>query len=269
MRLSGESYDKLFDLMVGVFKYQVSLVPFPASIHFVTWNHFKSILELDNVLSKDTWTGMKNMADAYMSTFEQLTRSEWAELRNVLLNSFFGDIRTRVSILLREGCQDMESGHYVIPSIGSDTYGVSEKFEGRIVHYNDDGSVGEEFGHFEPGDEGTNLGFDIYASELDEKPSKCEGYNCLSNKNSTGEHETRLLASLLGRSESLTEHFNIEFDFQDGDHESNSSSSKQPLDLVKSKQLMSTLHTPKVFDEDQHSPANEDDGNDFLLLMDS
>ena len=92
---------------------------------------------------------------------------------SLLLTNFFAGIRTRVSLLLREGCQDMDTGLFAIPAAGRD-YGDEDGatdtdpecgstiFIGRITHYDDEGAVIDESGHFEVIEERTQLGHDMY-----------------------------------------------------------------------------------------------------------
>lgn len=69
-------------------------------------------------------------------TFKNLTQAEWNAIRNHIMSSVFMDMNIRISILLREGLQDMDTGSFTIPGEGDE---IAESF--RITHFDDEGDV--------------------------------------------------------------------------------------------------------------------------------
>lgn len=120
-----------------------------------------ALMALSESLNASTMAAVRQHADEYLNTFQDVSRAEWAYLRSILLTNFFADIRTRVSILLREQCQDADTGLFVIPAAGRDYGDEDDDFCGRVTHYDDDGAVKEETGHFEVVEERTQLGGDM------------------------------------------------------------------------------------------------------------
>jgi hypothetical protein len=220
MKLTPPSFDKLYDLMLGTFKYQVIRCPFPSSMYYLTRNHVNNLMKMIDRLG----SGVRNriqtqIRDAFEAQFSQLTKYQWSILRQTLLTCILCDVQTRVSILIRQGMQDLKTGCYVIPV--TDSPGV------RITNYNDDGEVIEESGiYLNSLIEMTTLGENIYLSEL---PETTEHENSLKEKskgthigNKTlsttateeqGRKETTLLFDLLGSKFLNPEPNNIALDF--------------------------------------------------------
>ena len=86
--------------------------------------------------------------------FKPLNQSEWNAIRNHILSVVFNDLNIRISVLLREGLQDMETGCFTIPG----DQGVDSI---RISHYDDEGDVLMEVGSQETLDDSSPLGLDM------------------------------------------------------------------------------------------------------------
>lgn len=226
MKLTPPSFDKLYDLMMGAFKFQLTRCPFPSSMYYLTQNHVSNLMNMASPLG----SGVRNRAqtqiqDAFQAQFGQLTRYQWSILRNMLFTSILTDVNTRVSVLIRHGLQELDTGCYCIP--------ISQTSPTRITHYDDDGEVIEEHGiYLNSLVEVTTLGEDIYLSELSEAANGAESVKCTSSnqnaKSSTfvttskpdkdqskdeGQKEANLLINLLGNKDFNPDANNIALDF--------------------------------------------------------
>lgn len=207
MKLTQSSFDKLYDLMVGVFKYQLVSCPFPSSLYHVTLNHLNSIGQMSQNFDSKITKKVHSLHDSFVSSFSQLTRFEWSVLRSILLTNVFATVRTRISVLLKEGVQDMETGSYVIKPFCPEKNDslCSNNSTGsccKMIYYNERGVVIEEVGSYPDSiSEITNLGLDIYANELHENTSVVnkEPFDKLRTSFTDEVKETKLLVSLLGR----------------------------------------------------------------------
>ena len=154
MRLTQSSYHKLFDLIIGVLKFQVVRAPFPSSLLHITNNHMDSMRVLASDLVSPTINLVKRNIEMLNQIFKPLNPSEWNAIRNHILSAVFNDLNIRISILLREGLQDMETACFTIPGDqGADSI--------RISHYDDEGDVLMEMGCQEKLDDSTPLGLDM------------------------------------------------------------------------------------------------------------
>lgn len=154
MRLTQSSYHKLFDLIVGVLKFQVARAPFPSSLLHITNNHMDSMRDLALDLVPPTINLVKRNIEMLNQIFKPLNQSEWNAIRNLILSAVFSDLNIRISILLREGLQDMETGSFTIPA----DQGVDSI---RISHYDDEGDVLMQMGSQETVDDSSPLGLDM------------------------------------------------------------------------------------------------------------
>lgn len=157
MRLTPSSFNKLFDLIIGVLKFQVVRSPFPSSLLHVTNNHMNSMRDLASDLVTPTIKMVTRNHEMLQTIFKVLTQAEWFAIRNHILSSVLMEMNIRISILLREGLQDMETGSFTIPG-EEDEHANSI----RISHYDDEGDVLMETGESgECLDDSTPLGLDM------------------------------------------------------------------------------------------------------------
>lgn len=196
MRLNEQSMNKLFDLMIMVIKYQLFACPKPSDIITVTDNHFISIIEMlknndndgnngDEQQNKPE-TSCNNIVEIvnvvrnqFLLHYQQYDLLRFQQIRYNLLN-FLKDIRTRVSIFLREGLQTND-GMFVIPyqnvmvECECQIPGVVRYFHGsyneiiRTEHFD----VG---GHYLVDDSRTKLGLNMQVSNL----TFCQSHSILS-----------------------------------------------------------------------------------------
>jgi hypothetical protein len=272
MKLTASSYDKLYDLMVGVFKWQLCQAPLPSSLYYISLNHINSILDLCSDIGPGIRNVVKGMQLVFAAKFSHLTKYQWSILRDIILSNFLINVKTRVSILIREKKQDMETGCYVIPLPTPSSSG--SMFNGRITHFGDDGHVIREDGIFCEGvSEMTSLGLDIYSTESEEKiDSRDKDKDFQVN----GGREANLLANLLGaagRDRPASSTFALDFEF---DEESNSESATRRSDSSRVKEEQESLIPSRTVRTERFDIENSDydaddpvDGDELLALMDS
>lgn len=159
MRLTPSSFNKLFDLIIGVLKFQVVRTPFPSSLLHVTFNHMDSMRDMASDLVSPTINMVTKNYEMLQNTFKVLTQAEWMCIRNNIMSSVFMNMNIRISILLREGLQDMETGSFTIPGEEDE---MAKSI--RISHYDDEGDVLMETGGIgrEYLDDSTPLGLDMW-----------------------------------------------------------------------------------------------------------
>lgn len=114
MKLNKNSMDKLFDLMVMAFKFQVMSCKLPIDLVTVTAAHMASMLAYAG--SPEVADVLKKCSFRINETFGKMTLSGLSSLRQHLC-LFFQDRDVKVSIFLQESVQD-SFGKFVIPSGG-------------------------------------------------------------------------------------------------------------------------------------------------------
>lgn len=267
MKLTASSYDKLYDLMVGVFKWQLCQAPLPSSLYYITLNHINSIVDLCTDIGPGIRNVVKSMQLVFAAKFSHLTKYQWSILRDIILSNFLINVRTRVSILIREKKQDMDTGCYVTPL---PTPAAGGMFNGRITHYGDDGHVIREDGIFCEGvSEMTSLGLDIFTSESEEKIStndKDKDFHV------NGGREANLLANLLGAAKDRpASSFALDFEFDgesDGERAERGSDSSLIKDHGSAILSRTVVFRTAGFDMDDDD-EDQGDGDELLALMDS
>ena len=289
MKLTPSSYDKLYDLMIAVFKYQLSLAPFPSSLYFISLNHVNSLLDTASEIGDGIRLVVKGMQESFVEAFSHLSKQQWSLLRNIILSNFLLDIRTRVSILVREKKQDMETGFFVItPPVGPECM-----FNGRITHFDEKGNVIQEEGIFSEGSsEMTTLGLDIYRSDLSPRRGSlaAAGAGEQGPSETCAGQEAKLLLQLLGGKQGTKSPVLLDFEFDDddddepgwtdvdlsgqGDKRSDQSSDQAKRSLLSPDQTVTlprTLVRADKFDvgSEAESDSRTIDGDELLALMDS
>lgn len=273
MKLTPASFDKLYDLMVGVFKYQLVTCPFPSSLLHVTLNHLNTIATLSQNFDEKTIKMVHSFRESFVMQFE-FSRYEWCILRSILLTNVLATVRTRISILLREGLQDMETGAYIIKPLTSAS--GDDSFPGKITYYDHQGQIVKEIGSYSasPSDL-TNLGEDIYISELPEKNSSSAKGPFDNIKEDT--KETKLLVSLLGREKTQTFEApsSIFLDFlSPGDEEGEDEISGEEKVAQEESKVIQCGETQRIQpsgleDENEQTEIEAKSTDDLLALMDS
>lgn len=219
MRLNPASMDKLYDLTVMAFKYQVVLCPRPRDLLLVTFNHIdtiKTFIRHNPRLTNQIDETQRQLIEMY----RDLTDGEFQFIRQTLL-IFLQDIHVRVSIFLRERVQN-PNGHFVLPTSGPVPYGF--EVPGLIRSFNSKGREVQrrEFPHegiytshlregsFDmAGDRVTRLGTNMYSSSAENAQTSGTSKKSMQNSqadstpNPMAKEELNLLAQLMGSLEML------------------------------------------------------------------
>ncbi|KDR19623.1 Protein OSCP1 [Zootermopsis nevadensis] len=171
MRLDEASMDKLYDLMIMAFKYQVLMARQPLELILITLNHVDAIRNF--VSAPALQTQIDKTYTMLMQMYAHLSIGEMQNVKYSLLNFLQGH-RVRVSVFLRHKVQNTD-GTFVIPTSGPVPAGC--EIPGCIRSFDPDGIVcqtthfpagGEYAAACEPGstemhgNRGTDLGCNIY-----------------------------------------------------------------------------------------------------------
>uniref|UniRef100_A0A3P9J1T0 Organic solute carrier partner 1a n=1 Tax=Oryzias latipes TaxID=8090 RepID=A0A3P9J1T0_ORYLA len=120
MRLNPASMEKLYELMVMAFKYQVYLCPRPKDLLLITYNHMDAIREF----FRDT-PAVANQVDEthrkLIEVYAPLSEGEFQLLRQTLL-IFFQDMHVRVSLFLKNQIQN-PNGRFSLTTSGPVPHG--------------------------------------------------------------------------------------------------------------------------------------------------
>ncbi|XP_049328915.1 protein OSCP1-like [Astyanax mexicanus] len=216
MRLNPASMDRLYDLMMMAFKYQLLLCPRPRDLLLITCNHVDAVRDM----VKDSPCLINQINDAQRQILEMYTPLSDGELQFIrqTLLSLFQDVHVRVSIFLKEKIQNPD-GRFVLPTSGpvphgSDVPGLIRWFNsrGREVRRREFPSGGcycssLREGSFDvAGDRVTRLGTNMYCttSSEDTRTSDSSKNTCKTKQqasvdpNPLAKEELNLLAKLMG-----------------------------------------------------------------------
>uniref|UniRef100_A0A8C4DP87 Organic solute carrier partner 1a n=1 Tax=Dicentrarchus labrax TaxID=13489 RepID=A0A8C4DP87_DICLA len=115
MRLNPASMDRLYELMIMAFKYQVFVCPRPKDLLLISYNHIDAIREL----VKDTPAVVNQVDETHRKIIEVYASSSEGEfqlLRQTLL-IFFQDMHVRVSLFLKSQVQN-PNGRFALLTSG-------------------------------------------------------------------------------------------------------------------------------------------------------
>uniref|UniRef100_A0A8C3AVF8 Organic solute carrier partner 1a n=1 Tax=Cyclopterus lumpus TaxID=8103 RepID=A0A8C3AVF8_CYCLU len=121
MRLNQASMDKLYELMVMAFKYQVFLCPRPKDLLLITYNHIDTIREFVRhtpVVVNQVDETHRKIIEIYSS----LAEGDFQLLRQTLL-IFFQDMHIRVSLFLKNKVQN-PNGRFALSPSGPVPHGI-------------------------------------------------------------------------------------------------------------------------------------------------
>ncbi|XP_013888626.1 protein OSCP1, partial [Austrofundulus limnaeus] len=113
--------DRLYDLMVMAFKYQVLVCPRPKDLLLVSYNHLDSIRQL----VRDTPVVLNQVDETHrriIEVYSSLSEGQLQLLRQTLL-VFVQDLHIRVSLFLKNHIQN-PNGRFVLPTSGPVPHGV-------------------------------------------------------------------------------------------------------------------------------------------------
>lgn len=124
MRLSESSMDKLFDLMMMGFKYQLLCSTRVDQVQQVTLLHLSTIKSIIQLLPDHTTVMplLDRVEELITATYKPLTMGQLHLLRQTLL-LFFQDKRVKVSLFLQEGIQS-SMGRIILPTPNSPAIGT-------------------------------------------------------------------------------------------------------------------------------------------------
>ncbi|KAL3043560.1 hypothetical protein OYC64_003426 [Pagothenia borchgrevinki] len=210
MRLNPASMDRLYELMVMAFKYQIFLCPRPKDLLLITYNHIDTIREL----VKDTPVVVNQVDETHrkiIEVYSSLPEGEFQLLRQTLL-IFFQDMHIRVSLFLKILVQN-PNGRFALSTSGPvphgiDVPGLIRTFDGkgrevRRSEFPSGGSYSSSVreGCFElHGDRVIRLGMDMYTVNHPEEThtSKDTFVQTDNTPNLLAKEELNLLARLMG-----------------------------------------------------------------------
>ncbi|EFJ41172.1 hypothetical protein VOLCADRAFT_107794 [Volvox carteri f. nagariensis] len=136
MRLSESSMDKLFDLMLMGFKYQLLCSTNLDQMLEVTLLHLATMRTIIESLPDQSSAALIGTVEALaVKTFEGLPAGQLHLLRHTLLR-FFQDKRVKVSLFLQEGIQS-SMGRIILPSPHKD-------YVGTVTTYSMSGALEEQ-----------------------------------------------------------------------------------------------------------------------------
>ncbi|XP_028255172.1 protein OSCP1a isoform X2 [Parambassis ranga] len=121
MRLNPASMDRLYELMVMAFKYQVFLCPRPKDLLLITYNHMDTIREF----VKDTPAVVNHVDETHrkiIEVYSSLPEGEFQLLRQTLL-IFFQNMHVRVSTFIKNKIQN-PNGRFVLTTSGPVPHGT-------------------------------------------------------------------------------------------------------------------------------------------------
>lgn len=132
MRLNKQSMEKLYDLMIMGFKYQLISCSFPQQILQITLYHLeilKSLVKSDTI-SKSVQSVISQTINLYTS----LTNGQWLHLYQSLMKFLQGK-KTKVSLFLQRNLQSMD-GTLILSNdgplpLGTSTPGIITYYEGE------------------------------------------------------------------------------------------------------------------------------------------
>uniref|UniRef100_A0A3B4F0Y3 Protein OSCP1-like n=1 Tax=Pundamilia nyererei TaxID=303518 RepID=A0A3B4F0Y3_9CICH len=205
MRLNPASMDRLYELMVMAFKYQVFLCLRPKDLLLISYNHMDTIREF----VKDTPMAVNQVDETHrkiIEAYSSLSEGELQLLRQTLL-TFFQDMHVRVSLFLKDQIQN-PNGRFALTTSGpvphgTDVPGLIRIFDcrGREVRRREFLSGGSytssiREGSFElHGNRVIRLGMNMYVNMLGDTHVQGSLYG---SPNPLAKEELNLLARLMG-----------------------------------------------------------------------
>lgn len=134
MRLNKQSMEKLYDLMIMGFKYQVIHCTSPFQLIQISLHHLEVLKSL--VKSEPIEKAVQNAINLTLNTYGALSNSQWFILQQSLLKFLQGK-KTKVSLFLQRSLQ-LADGTLVLSSDGPLPYGIEKP---GLVRYYDGGMV--------------------------------------------------------------------------------------------------------------------------------
>ncbi|XP_070292087.1 protein OSCP1 isoform X3 [Salvelinus sp. IW2-2015] len=210
MRLNPASMDRLYELMVMAFKYQLLLCPRPRDLLIISYNHIDAIREF----VRDTPSVLNQVDETHRKIIEvytPLSDGEFQLLRQTLL-IFLQDMHVRVSLFLKDKVQN-PNGRFSLSTTGPVPHGT--EVPGLIRMFSSNGKEWKRWefptggrytssirvGSFERfGDRVIRIGTNMYSVTQPEETHTSKNYSQKANSepNPLAKEELNLLARLLG-----------------------------------------------------------------------
>ncbi|XP_055749788.1 protein OSCP1-like [Salvelinus fontinalis] len=210
MRLNPASMDRLYELMVMAFKYQLLLCPRPRDLLIISYNHIDAIREF----VRDTPSVLNQVDETHRKIIEvytPLSDGEFQLLRQTLL-IFLQDMHVRVSLFLKDKVQN-PNGRFSLSTTGPVPHGT--EVPGLIRMFSSNGKEWKRWefptggsytssirvGSFERfGDRVIRIGTNMYSVTQPEETHTSKNYSQKANSepNPLAKEELNLLAQLLG-----------------------------------------------------------------------
>ncbi|KAG1687162.1 Protein OSCP1 [Nymphon striatum] len=261
MHLNSASMDKLYDLMMMAFKYQILMCQSPSDLLPITLNHLDAIRKF--VSQPNVVHQVEFVYNLLIKKYKGYSVAEFQFIRHSLFN-FFQGLHIRVSIFLQRNVQK-PNGHFIVPVNGPLPCGTN--VPGTIKIYEASGKLSRQE-TFEPGcrctiekrrssisvvgDRVTTLGTNMYADESTSKNLFCpveqqSKSNSISSAASSTSPETKTarcsaqqVAAILDSDDEETLGFDEDYpsdelktDSDDNDNDSESDSDNvNPVDLL-------------------------------------
>ncbi|XP_077599829.1 protein OSCP1a isoform X2 [Stigmatopora nigra] len=291
MKLNPVSMDKLYELMLMAFKYQVFHCPRPKDLLLITYNHIDSIRQH----VKDTPAILNKVDETHRKVIEvysSLTEGQFQLLRQTLL-AFLQDSHIRVSIFLKNRIQN-PNGRFIMSTScpvphGMDVPGIIRNFDkkgretcryrfssgGNYCHPIKDASFGLH------GERVIKLGVNMFCINHEES-SKVHKMEASSVTNPLAKEELNLLARLMGTVEvqnipgsETGFRFNLLVLAQDEDADGASGGPEESLEVLNIQPLQDENSAAQlaqiagVFTEQETAEdVKMDKGDELLAMMD-
>ncbi|XP_029299302.1 protein OSCP1a isoform X1 [Cottoperca gobio] len=294
MRLNPASMDRLYELMVMAFKYQVFLCPRPKDLLLITYNHIDTIREY----VKHTPVVVNQVDETHrkiIEVYSSLPEGEFQLLRQTLL-IFFQDMHVRVSLFLKNQIQN-PNGRFALSTSGPVPHGIDvpglirmfdrKGREVRRCEFPTGGSYSSPVreGCFElHGDRVIRLGMNMYTINHPEEThtSKAPSVKTDDTPNLLAKEELNLLARLMGsmKAENMPETgfwINLFTTDQEEEEEAASDGAEESLfgviniQAMQDEQVATELaRIAGQFAEGEETPGNlsSSKGDDLLAMMD-
>ncbi|XP_077364097.1 protein OSCP1a [Festucalex cinctus] len=292
MKLNTVSMEKLYDLMLMAFKYQVFLCPRPKDLLLISYNHIDTIREF----VKDTPAVANKVDETHRKIIEiysSMTAGEFQLLRQTLL-TFLQDTHVRVSIFLKNKIQN-PNGRFALSISGPVPHGMdlpgvirifdSKGREMRQSRFPTGGSYNRpikdaSFGLH--GDRVIKLGVNMYSVNLGGESSKIPTKTADTSPNLLAKEELNLLACLMGAVEienvsgsGTGFQINLLALAQEDDEGGASGGAEELFEVINIQALQDEISATQLsqiaslFVEQEETPHNVNNrGDDLLAMMD-
>jgi len=135
MTLNESSMNKLFDLMLMGFKYQIIASNFPQAVYHITMNHLDGI---QKVLKDNSSVKLiENARKVFRERYATLNSNDYLMIRRELLR-YMQDKTIRVSVFLQDEIQNID-GRIIVDNSGFGAIGA--EMPGKVRYYSEKGDI--------------------------------------------------------------------------------------------------------------------------------